>query len=313
MRVGVVIDSGCDLPPDFIEAHKLGILPITIHLDGKDLVDQRDPGVALDFYKNHRGTSAGAATSAFTAEQITAFVLERLVLDFDFVFCLTIASSRSLIHANAVKASFAILNEYKPIRARAGITTPFALRVIDTQNLFAGQAITAFEAVRMIKLGAHPNQIRDRLDQLAPNTYGYMIPRDLKYLRERAQSKGDRSVGWLSATLGTALDIKPVLRAYQNDTGPVAKIKGFDVAAARLLSFTVARVEKGLLAPVVALSFGGELARMRALPGYADLRLVCSRLGVEIIESVMGVTGGINVGEGALAVAFASEPHEADI
>ncbi len=313
MRTGVVVDSGCDLPPDFIEEHKIGILPITIHLDGKDLVDRRDLAAALDFYKNHRASSAGAGTSAFSAEQITAFFLERLVLDFDFVFCLTIASRRSQIHENAVKASFAILNEYKPIRARAGITTPFKLRVIDTQNLFAGQAITAYETVRMINAGAHPNQIRERLDQLAPNTYGYMIPRDLKYLRERAQSKGDRSVGWLGATLGTALDIKPVLRAYQNDTGPIAKIKGFDAAAARLMSFTAARVEKGLLAPVVALCFGGELARMRALPGYAELRLVCSRLGVEITESVMSVTGGVNVGEGALAVAFASEPHEANL
>lgn len=311
MRVGLVVDSGCDLPPDYIEENRISVLPVTIHMGGQDIVDLRDPMVTLDFYKNHRVDSAGAGTSALTPEQITAFFLDKLVLDYDFVFCLTIASSRSQIHPNATKASFAILNEYKPIRARAGITTPFALRVIDTQNLFAGQAVTAMETMRMVKAGMHPNQIRERLDMLALNTYGYMIPRDLKYLHERGKVKGDRSVGWFGATLGTALDVKPVIRAHQNNTGAISKIKGFDAAAARLLAFTVARVEKGLLAPAVALSYGGELARMRALPGYGELRLTCSRLGVEIVESVMGITGGINVGEGALAVAFAAEPHEA--
>ena len=58
-----------------------------------------------------------------------------------------------------------------------------------------------------------------------------MVPRDLYYIRNRARKKGDRSVSLLSAALGTALDIKPVLHAYRGETGPVAKIKGFEAAA----------------------------------------------------------------------------------
>src|SRR5690606_20854172 len=118
------------------------------------------------------------------------------------------------IHDNALQASFAILNDYRPIRQAAGHNSPFALRVIDSLNLFAGQGVSAIEAVRLRDAGVNAPLMRARLEQLAAQTYGYMIPRDLYYLRKRARSKGDRSVGLIGAALGSALDIKPVLRAH---------------------------------------------------------------------------------------------------
>lgn len=314
MRIGIVVDSGCDLPPEFIAQHKIGILPITIHLEGRDLVDRRDPQETLEFYRHHRAEVADASTSPLSPEQIKDVFLSNLVLDYDFVFCLTIASSRSPIYENAVKASFAILSDYKPIRAQAGVPGPFSLRVVDTQNLFAGQAISAVEVVRMIRQSvANPNKIRERLEQIIPNTYGYMIPRDLHYLRVRAQKKGDRSVGWFGAMLGTALDIKPLLRGYRNETGPVAKLRHFDDAAERLFGYVTRRIEQGLMTPTLAISYGGELAEVHKLSGYAAMINVCRRKGVEVFESIMSITGGINVGEGALAIAFAAEEHELDL
>ena len=35
----------------------------------------------------------------------------------------------------------------------------------------------------------------ERLEQLALNVHGYMVTRDLYYMRARARHKGDRSVG----------------------------------------------------------------------------------------------------------------------
>ncbi|MGH8457152.1 MAG: DegV family protein, partial [Stenotrophobium sp.] len=302
MRIGVVVDSACDLPPEFIEQNNIQILPVTIHLEKQDLVDVRDPAATLDFYRNHAGTAGEAGTSPFSIEQIKDVFLTKLVLDFDYVFCLTIASSRSPIHENAVKASFAILSEYKAIRAQAGVPGPFSLRVINTQNLFAGQAITAVEAIRMIGAHPNPNKIRERLDYLAENTYGYMVPRDLHYLRVRAQKKGDHSVGWFSVMLGSALDIKPLLRAYRNNTEPVAKMRHFEESVAKCFGYIARRInQNGLLTPTLSLSYGGELAEMEKLPGYETLMKLCRERKVEVFKSIMSITGGVNVGEGALA------------
>jgi fatty acid-binding protein DegV len=231
------------------------------------------------------------------------------VIDYDYVFCLTTTRTRSPIFDNATQASFAILNEYRPIRAAAGHDTPFALRVIDTQNVFAGQGVTAVEAVRLIDSGEGAPKIRARLENLALHTHAYMIAPDLHYLRARTRKRGDRSVSLLSATLGSALDIKPILHCNRGETGPVAKIKGMDAAARRLFAFAGDRVRSGLMTPTLCLSYGGELDEMRALPGYDDLRVTCASYNIELFEAVMGLTGMVNVGKGALVVGFAAEAH----
>ncbi|MDQ3287958.1 MAG: DegV family protein [Pseudomonadota bacterium] len=308
MRIGLVVDSACDLPLRYLEENHITVLPITVRIDEAVLADHRDEEATLDFLHTQiaeRG--AEAETMPFTVDQIHDLFLKKLVIDYDYVFCMTITRTRSPIFDNAQQASFAILNDYKPVRTAAGNTTPFALRVIDTQNLFAAQGVTAVEAVRLRDSGEGAPKIRARLENLALYTHGYLVPRDLYYLRNRARKKGDRSVSLLSAALGSALDIKPVLHCHRGQTAPVAKLKGFEPAVAKLFDFAVARVQAGLMTPTMCLCYGGELDEMRALPGYPELREVCRRHNVEVFESVMSLTGMVNVGKGAMVVGFASE------
>ncbi|WP_305804210.1 DegV family protein [Stenotrophomonas sp. YIM B06876] len=310
MRIGIVVDSACDLPQDFIRQHSIVLLPITVRIGDAVLADHRDEEATLNFLHTHVADhGAEAETIPFSVNQIRDLFLGKLVIDYDHVFCMTITKTRSPIHDNAMQASFAILNDYKPVRQAAGHNSPFALRVLDTQNLFAAQAVTAVEAVRLRDSGASVQRIRERLEELASNVHGYMITRDLYYMRARARHKGDRSVGLLSATLGSALDIKPVLHGYRGNTAPVAKIKGFDNAVKRLFDFAGQRVRSGLMTPTLCLSYGGELADLRALPGYRELREVCAAHAVEVFESVMSLTGMVNVGKGAVTLGFADGPH----
>ncbi|MCC4597906.1 DegV family protein [Xanthomonas campestris pv. phormiicola] len=310
MRIGIVVDSACDLPQDYIADHNIVLLPISVRIGEAVLADHRDEEATLSFLHAHVAEhGAEAETIPFSVAQIRELFLSRLVIDFDHVFCMTITKTRSPIHQHALQASFAILNDYKPIRQAAGHLSPFALRVIDTQNLFAAQAVTAVEAVRLRAAGASVQAIRERLEELAGNVHGYMITRDLYYMRARARSKGDRSVGLISAALGTALDIKPVLHGYRGETAPVAKIKGFDAAVQKLFEFVGKRVATGLMTPILCLSYGGELSELRALPGYTALRQVCEAHAVEVLESVMSLTGMVNVGKGALTLGFADVPH----
>lgn len=308
MRIGIVVDSGCDLPADYIQRHHITLLPITARIGDAVLADHRDEQATLAFLNSHVAERAAEAeTIPFSVQQIRDLFLEKLVIDYDHVFCLTISSTRSVVHANAMQASFAILNDYKPTRNAAGHNSPFALRVLDSQNLFSAQAVSAAEAVRLRDQGLGLQQIRERLEQLIPNVHGYMVPRDLYYMRARARHKGDRSVSLFSAALGSALDIKPVIHSRAGDTAPSAKIKGFEPACERLFAFARSRVSAGLLSPTLCVSYGGELDELRRLPGYAALQADCQKHGVELLESVMSLTGMINVGKGALTLAFADD------
>lgn len=312
MRFGIVVDSACDLPAEFYAQHGIRILPISIHIDDQSLVDDRDPALIERYLAENLGARGAAAeTEPYTVEQIRDVFLDSLVLDYDCVFCLTITSTRSPIFEHARKASFAILNSYQAVRKAAGVDGPFLMRVIDSQTLFAGQGVGVYEATRLIAADTPVGAMRERLEYVAQNSYGYMLPRDLYYLRARAQKKGDRSVGLLSAALGSALDIKPILRGWRGETGPVGKVRGFDAGSKALFAYACARVRAGLLVPVVCLSYGGDLAELHGLHGYASLRETCAEHGVELLESPMSVTGMVNVGVGAVTLGFAATEHDA--
>ena len=123
MRIGIVVDSACDLPQSFIQENNITILPITLHLDGTQMIDQRDPETTLEFYAQHVAAASQAETTAFSVEQTKKLFLEKLVIDYDLVFVFTIASSRSPMYENVKMAALTILNEYKAPRLAAGIKT----------------------------------------------------------------------------------------------------------------------------------------------------------------------------------------------
>lgn len=308
MRIGIIVDSACDLPNDFLEREHITILPVTVQIGNAVLADVRNEEATMNFLTGETGARAfEAETTPFTVQQVHDLFLNKLVLDYDYVFCITTTRTRSGIHDNAVQASYTILNDYKPVRSAAGFNTPFMLRVIDSQNVFAGVGVPVVEAARMRAAGETPPRIRAHLENLARHTHGYMVAPDLNYLRNRIKKRGDKSVSFLSAALGTALDIKPILHCNQGETEPVAKVKGFANASERLFDFAARRVKAGLFSPTLCMSYGGPLDEMRKLPGYDRLREACAANNVEVYESFMGLSGLVNVGKGALVVAFASE------
>jgi DegV family protein with EDD domain len=310
MRIGLVVDSACDLPQSFIDEHKIVVMPITIRVGNIEFVDIRHPTATRQFYAKHLASAATGETAPLGVDEIKRMFLEQLVIDYDYVFCQTIASSRSPIYENATRAALGILSGYKPIRAKAGHQGPFALRVIDTQNLFSAQGLIAAETARMIAQGWSPHRIREELDRLLPQLYAYMLPSNLYHLRARAAKKGDRSVGWLQYALGSALDIKPLIRGHRNETKPVAKLRHYDEGVQRCFDFLIRRIREGLSAPALSLSYSGELSEVEAMPGYQRVREVAAEHSINVLVSTMSITGAINVGEGALTFAFCAPPQE---
>lgn len=311
MRIGIVVDSPCDLPADFIERENITILPVTVQIGNAVLADVRNEEATMRFLSGDTAARAYEAdTTPFTVQEVHDLFLSKLVLDYDYVFCITTTRTRSGIHDNAVQASYTILNDYKPVRAAAGNNTPFSLRVIDSQNVFAAVGVLAVEAARLRAAGEAPPKIRARLENLALHTQGYMVVPDLHYLRNRIKKRGDRSVSFFSAAVGTALDIKPILHCNRGETEPVAKVKGLEPAIEKMFDFATKRVKDGLMTPTVGVSYGGDLADLRKLPGYAQLVEACAEQNVELYESVMGLSGLVNVGRGAAVVGFAADSHK---
>ncbi|MBS0226118.1 MAG: DegV family protein [Proteobacteria bacterium] len=308
MRTGFLVDATCDLPDRYFSSGDVMVMPITVRIGDHITTDQRNDEVTLNFLDSHIAAEASAAeTSALTVDQIRDLFLKRLVVDYDYVFCLTVTRERSPIYEHATQASFSILNEYRPVREAAGKHSPFSLRVLDTGSLFAGQGVPVAAGVAMNASSDNAPMIRAKMEQIARSTQAYAVAPDLYYLRSRARAKGDRSVGLVSAMLGSALDIKPILHCNQGVTHPVAKVRGFEAAVEKLFIETANEVDRGLTTPQLTLSYGGSLEKLREFPGYDKLTLACHNNGVELLESLMSLTGIINLGSGAVSLGFACD------
>jgi len=114
MRIGVVVDSTCDLPQEFIEKHNIRILPITLHLDNDHLVDERDPQATLAFYDADLADRGHNAESApFTVQQIQEVFLEAPGAGFRFRF-LHHSACRPKSHFRQCYEGFVLYPEWLP-------------------------------------------------------------------------------------------------------------------------------------------------------------------------------------------------------
>jgi len=308
VRIGVVVDSCCDLPKSFIDEHGVVVMPITLRIGSELVEDRRDPDETHAFYAAHldRKSEDFAESIPYSVGQIESLFLERLVLDFDYVFCLTITSERSPIYDHAMQASRTILTKYKQIRRNAGVPERFGLAVLSSRNVFTGQAVLAAEAIRLIREGGSPSEIGTRLRALVERTHTYMVPADLFHIYKRASKKGEKSIGWGSYTLGSVLDVKPILHCHQDVTAPVDKVRGFESGVERLFTRAAERVRNGLDAPYVCISYGGSLDDVAKMPGYFTLDQAARMRDVDILVSPMSKTAAVNVGPGAVSLAFAA-------
>ena len=308
MRIGFLVDATCDLPDGFFAPDHLMVMPISAHIGDLELVDCRDTQGTLEFLKSDEVMTAyGSDTAALTESQFRDLFLQRLVVEYDYVFCLTMTKTLSPIYERATRASYGILNDYHAIRQAVGKNTPFSLRVLDTCNLFSGQGIPAFAGLKFMQSGVQPPRIRAELEHIITHTHTYVVVTDLHYLRKRGKVKGDRSVGMIGATLGSALDIKPILHCNMSKTAPVAKVRGFEAAVEKMFQETANEVARGLLVPALSVSYGGPLEHLRRFPGYENLAIACHSNGIELLESVMSLSGIINLGAGAVSLGFATD------
>ncbi|WP_245820308.1 DegV family protein [Marinobacter lutaoensis] len=310
MRVGLIVDSACDLPYEFRRKHDLFILPVTAVIDGQTYVDTHDPVRTQEFYQSgllQKGHHA--ETRAFTTEQIYSLFMEQIVTQFDIAICETVTRSRSQIFQNATEAMNAVMANYEQARAAAGRTGKFSMRVIDSKQIFAGQGLLAAHTLRLIGQKLSKNALRHEVETFTDRIYTCVIPRDLHYIRERARRRGDKSVSALVAFLGKALNITPVLFGQGAEGQPVAKTRSFEVAVEKVMNYATARVEAGLLTPYVSLSCGLTWTEIEDLPGLNRLRDACERHGVELLLSQMGITSSLYIGPGSLCLALAAEPH----
>ena len=102
MRIGFLVDATCDIPESFVDNGQVMVMPIAVRIGDYEVTDRRNVEVIQNFLDNDIAKKADQAeTRSLSVDEIRTLFLQKLVVVYDHVFCLTVTRERSPIFDNA--------------------------------------------------------------------------------------------------------------------------------------------------------------------------------------------------------------------
>lgn len=197
-------DSTSNLPKNFYKDYDISMIPLQIYLDGEIYDDLSERLPIQDFY-NKMKNGAIPKTAQINQESAREY-FENLLATGDDVLHISFSSALSGNTATIIKVAEE-LNQ----------THTNKIAVIDSLNASTGEGLLVLYARDLINEGKSINEVADELNKLKNRTCSYFTVEHLKYL-----VRGGR-LSKLSGTIGSLLNIKPVLRV--DDEGKLVSYK----------------------------------------------------------------------------------------
>jgi len=275
--VAVVTDSAADLPEAWKAGHEILVVPLTVRLGHRDLLD----GAELDattFWSRCRAGEAASTASPSPAAFADAFrqAAERGAAE---VVCIDLASGlSSTVQSASVAAADA----------------PLPVHVVDSGSASLGQAMVVLAAARAAAGGAAGAPVVDRARSEAGRV------RVLAVIDQRHHLQRSGRLGSSGSVTGSVLAVKPIVEVRGGQVVPVGRQR------------TMPRALEALAA-LVADTRPQEVA---VVHGDADPRsvdhLVAALAATGPTPSVhlLGPVVGAHLGPGAVGVAVRTAPDD---
>jgi DegV family protein with EDD domain len=270
--VAIVTDSTADLPTELARTRSITIVPLTLHFEGKSLLDGVDI-TPSDFYRRLPAATTHPTTSQPSAGRF-AETYSALLKDHDAIVSIHISEKLSGTYASA--------------RQAADMTDPQRVHVIDSELVSMSLCLITLAASELAMKGADAAAIEKKVLDMRDQVQTYFSVATLEFLR-----RGGR-IGRASALLGSVLQVKPVLCIRDGLVTPLERVRTFDRALNRVIEL------------VRAIDRGNGVC---AVVGHADAEDAAERVARElepIAETLMiqplGPVVGAHAGPGVVGV-----------
>ena len=202
--IHVVTDSTSDLPQ--LEAHSLGVtvVPLTVRFGEEQFTD----GIEMDsdtFYERLRKTNVHPTTSQPTPEQFADAYRPLLEHEDDQVVSLHISAKLS----GTLQSAHIAAKEFPPGR----------IHLVDTETASAGIQLLVRAALDDIAAGLDAQAVARKAMERRQRVTIYVLLDTLTYLQ-----RGGR-IGRAQATLGSLLNVKPLLTVVEGEVAPKARVR----------------------------------------------------------------------------------------
>jgi DegV family protein with EDD domain len=269
VTTAIVTDSTTSLAPGVLERPDVRMVPLTFHFGADETYTDKVDMSNEEFYDRLRDSDVFPTTAQ---PSVGAFVETYEALsDYDDILVLTLSRKFSGTYDSASQAAEMV---DRPIH------------VLDTRSAEMGSGLILLEALRCIDEGGDFDEVRRAAERAIASANVLFAVGTLEYLAKSGR------IGRAQRLVGTALDVRPVLKISDGEVVPFKRTRGRKRQMAAIVEEVRPAVEAGR--PI----YFGHIAAPELLSGLAE------QLGVEekLIAEIGGVVGS-HVGLGAYGVA----------
>lgn len=207
MTIKIVTDSTCDLPPEIIEELDISVVPCYINFPEKSYLD----GVEIsrqEFYEKLPNYDPPPTTSAPAIGSFIKVYNDLIEKGASGILSIHISTVLSGIYNVAVLASEAIEKA--------------VVKTYDAGQLSLGTGLVVESVARAAKAGGSLESLLQLAKDISSRTFTFAAVDTLKYLQRSGR------VSHVKATLGSLLQIKPILQMHQSkiEMGAARTLKG---------------------------------------------------------------------------------------
>ncbi len=280
-KVAVITDSNSGITP--AEAAELGVsvVPMPFFIDGELYLEGVD--LSHNTFYSFLNNGADVSTSQPSMADILDCWKDALCTHEEVVYLpMTSALSSSCQTAMMLAEDFG-----------------GAVQVVDNKRISCTLKQSVIEAVALARQGRSAREIREILEREALNASIYITVDTLKYLK-----KGGR-VSPAAASIGTALNIKPVLQIQGERLEPYSKVRGMKAAKTAMLNAIAEDIDTRFAGSPCIIRGAYTCSEEEAALWHAEISDRFPGYDVQLDPLTLSVA--CHIGPGAVAIAV--NPH----
>ncbi len=267
--IKIMVDSASYIEKDYALKHDITIVPLKVLYKGTEF-EEGSPGEFDEFFEDFTKTKIFPKTSQPSVERFTE-EFNKAIDNGNEVLLFTISSALSGTYNSACLA-------------RENCKNKDMVTVYDSDGNCQTYAGYAMDAVEMRDQGKNVKEILEHIEKIKHNSQVSFAPDSLEYLK-----KGGR-IGKVTATLGTILQLKPILTFKEGTLVCEKKCLGMQKAIGDLISLIPNRIKRLFVLHIANTKF------FEMLKKKVDEFLAKTKEKIEVIVSEVGPVVASHVG-----------------
>ena len=276
-KIAIITDSNSGITNKLANEIDVFVLPMPFIVNGNSYFENIN-FTQKEFYDAMKNNAEISTSQPSPSDVIDLW--DKLLKEYDTIIHIPMSSALSSSYNTARVLS----NDYNN-----------RVFIVDNRRISITQKQSVLDAVKLKKQGFSANEIKNKLEEFAYQASIYLAVNDLKYLK-----KGGRITS-TAATIGSVLNIKPILQIQGDKIDAFSKARGMKIAEKKLIEAVNIDLEnrfKNLDNINIAVAYSGDdiigknwLQKVKhAFPNY------------DIDCDILSLSISCHTGEGALGI-----------